>query len=390
MPKLQLPAFPILFATALIDMVGFGIVVPTLPFYMQHLGGNGFDVGMLLATFSLGMLVAAPLWGKLSDRIGRRPALLIALLGNVAAYAGLAFTDSIVTLVVLRFFAGLMSGNLTIVNAYVTDITAPHERTRKMGTLGIAFGMGFMVGPAVGALASHFGLLAPMFVAAGLSLLNFISVFFGLPEPHHHVESKAAKAREVLSLPLLILFCAGAFGMGAFSEMQAMYAVSAEQTFGWGPKEIGYSMTYVGLMIIVFRLVFFNRLVDFMGEKKLMLTGFLLMAVGLALFPHAPTSAWLVVISTFFPFGMGSFNSTFMSLVSREALAEHRGFVLGLSQTALGFGNVGGPLVAGWLFDVGGTLLTFSVAAGIAVTAALIGLAYAPSALALRAEHNPK
>lgn len=386
----KIPPFAILFTTVLIDMIGFGIVIPTLPFYAEKLGGDGFAVGLLLALFSLGMLLAAPLWGMVSDRFGRRRPLLLSLFGGAIFYALLGIADSLLLLFIFRFFAGLMAGNLTIANAYLSDITAPHERTRKMGTLGIAFGLGFVIGPALGAFASHFGLMAPALAAGGLTALNFFFVLFGLPEPSRHNQEKVkAKVREVVHKALLILFLAGCLGMLAFSAMQSMYALSVQQRFGWGPKEIGYAMTYIGFMVIFFRVALFNPLVRLLSERKLLISGLLMIALGLALFPWSTNPIFFVLLTTLFPFGMGALNAPLMSLSSREADPRHRGFVLGLTNTALSLGSVVGPMIAGALFDLGGTPLTFLSAAGLAVCAAVISLFYRPSALALAAEKNP-
>lgn len=375
----RLPPFPILFVTMLIDIIGFGIVVPVLPFFAEKLGGS-FAVGLVLAVFSLGMLVAAPLWGKLSDRFGRRPVLIVALIGNLLAYASLAFSHSLLTLILARGLAGLMSGNFTIVQAYLADITTPAERTGKMGTLGMAYGIGFIIGPALGGLVSHWGLPGLGIAAAVLVAINIIFVIVALPEPtrHIHAPTEGEKWHAAFHRQLIILFGVGLLAMLAFASMQALYALIAQDTLGFGPREVGYVMAYIGVMSIVARVILLGRLTRWLGERMMLIVGSVIIALGLFFLPFAHTLVTFLVVTTLFPFGMSMVNPALMSLVASEASPAKRGLVMGASNTALSAGQVGGPLIAGYLFDTSGGVVAFSVAAAIALAGAVLALAYRP------------
>lgn len=371
----KIPPFPILFGTMLLDMIGFGLVVPLLPFYAEAFGGSGAEVGLLVAIFALGQLVAAPIWGRLSDRFGRRRLLLISVIGSILAYAALPFAPSLLWLYAIRLVAGIMTGNMTIVQAYIADITPPAQRSRRMGTLGIAFGVGFIIGPALGGVAGHYGLSVPMFAAAGALLVNLLFITFFLPEPAKHVEtpSESTTLQAVFHPELLKLFGAGLLVMMAFAGMQGTFALLTAKEFGFGPQEVGWIMAYIGAVVVAARLIL-GKLITLLGEHWLLVAGALTISLGLLLVPLAPTWPILLLVTTLLPLGMSAFNPSFMGLVSGQAPAAKRGVVMGSANTALGIGQVAGPILAGFLFDAVSPFAAFATGAGIAVLAAGVAL----------------
>src|SRR5579872_3569879 len=254
---------PVLFLIVFIDLVGFGLVIPLLPFYAARFGASPEAVTILLTVYSLVSMVTAPLWGRLSDRIGRRPVLLVSMLVFALAYLWLGFASRLWMLYAARALAGACAGNIAAAQAYIADVTTPENRARGMGMIGAAFGLGFIIGPALGgAVAGHdiagADMRTPALIACGLSLTAFLGVLVFLkeslpaglmrrPRKNRITALRDALGRKALARLLLVFFLA----ILAFGGMEAVFALWAMAQFGWGPAQIGYLFTYIGVLSAV-------------------------------------------------------------------------------------------------------------------------------------------
>ncbi|MGH7048413.1 MAG: MFS transporter [Stellaceae bacterium] len=358
---------PILFLVVFIDLVGFGLVIPLLPFYAVRFGASPQEVTLLLAVYSLMQLFTAPLWGRLSDRIGRRPVLMISMATFALAYLWLGAADALWMLFAARALAGACAGNIAAAQAYIADVTTPENRARGMGMIGAAFGLGFIFGPALGGyLAGNnpatANLEAPAWVAAGLSVVALCGVLFVLREslaPEQRGRAPAigrvaaildALRRPVLSRLILVFFLV----ILAFAGMESTFALWAMAQFQWGPAEVGYVFAYVGLLSAILQGGLIGRLAKHYGEERLLLAGLVLICLGLVLLPFARGLAILGIALSGLALGMGLTQPSINSLISRRAAREEQGSVLGVTQSVGSLSRVLGPALAGMLFgDLG-------------------------------------
>ena len=356
-------AVPTLFLIVFIDLVGFGLVIPLLPFYAVRFAASPQEVTALVAVYSLVQLVTAPLWGRLSDSIGRRPVLLASLSASVLAYLWLGSATALWMLFAARAFAGACAGNIAAAQAYIADVTGPEERARGMGLIGAAFGLGFMIGPAIGGLLAGTDPLAadletPAWVAAGLSFLALLGVALLLPEslPASGREDTPSRGRvsavvgvlrrPVLSRLILIFFLV----ILAVAGMQSVFAIWAMPQFGWGPRQVGYVFAYVGLISAILQGGMIGRLTRRFGEQRLLLCGLALIAAGLLALPFAHDMATLGPALTGLALGMGLMQPSLNSLISRQAAEREQGEVMGVSQSVGSLSRVLGPFAAGFSF----------------------------------------
>jgi DHA1 family tetracycline resistance protein-like MFS transporter len=358
---------PTLFLIVFVDLVGFGLVIPLLPFYAVRFAASPQQVTMLLAVYSLMQLFTAPLWGRLSDRIGRRPVLMTSMAASALAYLWLGGASALWMLFAARALAGACAGNIAAAQAYIADVTTPENRAKGMGLIGAAFGLGFIFGPALGGfLAGHdpatANLAAPAWLAAGLSLAALCGVFFLLREsllPEQRGEARrrgrfgalmAALRRPVLSRLILIFFLV----ILAFAAMESTFALWAMRQFDWGPAQVGYVFAYVGVLSAVLQGGLIGRLARHFGEERLLLGGLVLIGVGLAVLPFARDLPVLGVGVSGLALGMGLTQPSLNSLISRRAGRSEQGEVLGVSQSVGSLSRVLGPVLAGVLFaDLG-------------------------------------
>ena len=277
----------VIFLTVLLDLLGFGIVIPILPLYAEKLHATDFETGILLAIYSVMQLFFSPIWGRLSDRAGRRPVLLISILGSCGSQLGYALAPSFWWLVVARGFAGICGANITAAQAYIADVTDESRRAAGMGMLGAAMGLGFIFGPAVGGFLSQRSATLPFFVAAALAGINFISALAILKEPRPASERTRARTLtwaglvRTASTPrlatLMLLFFVVTFG---FANLEATFSLFLERRFQYGRREASYMFTYIGVLMVIVQGGFVRRLVPRFGEKRLIVIGTLLMGVG--------------------------------------------------------------------------------------------------------------
>lgn len=401
-----------IFLTVFIDLLGAGIVLPLLPYYVKFIeqssspwlsDNRAIVVGALAASFSLMQFLFAPVLGALSDRFGRRPVLLISLFGTGISYIlfgtadrliGLGVEAVLAMLFAARILDGITGGNISTAQAYIADSTTPENRAKGMGLIGAAFGLGFMLGPALGGLLSGISLSAPAFVAAGLSLANVAFGFFMLPEslPRERRVSvpflkmnPIARLSGVLANRAIRPLLAGIFLLNlAFAGMQSNFAVYGDARFGFGPRENAFIFAFIGLMAVVMQGFLIRRLVPRFGEARLALAGLALMTLAFALIAFAPQAWMLYPIMGLLAAGSGMATPSLTSLVSRRVSPQEQGATLGGTQALNSLTMVFGPLLAGLLFDAVGIRAPYEVGAllvatGLALIAAALRAAPAPA-----------
>ncbi len=393
-----------IFLTVFIDLLGVGIVLPLLPFYVKLIeasspawmaANHALIVGSLTASFSLFQFLFAPILGALSDRYGRRPVLLLSLVGAGLSYTLFATADRfeplgavavLAVLFVSRIIAGITGGSISTAQAYIADVTTPETRARGLGMIGAAFGLGFMLGPAIGGLLSTVSLSAPALVAATLAFANAIFGYFRLPESLpaaarskqlssvNPLRRLSAVARREAIRPLLV----GVVLLNlAFAGLQSNFAVFSDVRFGFGPTQIAFIFAFIGLMAVLMQGFLIRRLVPMFGEARLAVTGMALMATGFVLIALAPAAWVLYPAMAVLSIGSGMATPSLTSLISRSVSAQEQGSVLGGTQAFTSLTMIVGPLTAGLLFDavgpatpyLGGALLIAS--AGVVLAIAL-------------------
>lgn len=377
----------ILFLIVFIDLVGFGVVIPLLPFYGVHFGASPTAVTWMMACYSLAQFFFSPLLGRLSDYVGRRPVLLVSLVASIASYLWLGFANALWMLFAARLLSGAGAGNIAAAQAYITDVTPPEGRAKAMGMIGAAFGLGFTVGPALGGLVAGSNpgatdLSRPAFVAAGLSTLALAIALARLKESRPPQArdggprpSRLRVARDLLGRPtlrrLILLF---SIATSAFAAMETTYALWTNSAFGWGPAQVGLVFLYVGLVLVVVQGVLIGRLSRRFGEARLVVAGAALIALGLVALPLAVTLPRLMLVNTLLPLGMGLLNPSMTSLISKEAGADERGGVLGVAQSAASLARIIGPAVAGPLFTAFGRDAPYYASAAVMALAVAMAL----------------
>jgi MFS family permease len=353
------PGLPVVYLTVFIDLVGFGLILPQLPYYAEHFGATGVWVGAILTAYSAAQLVGASLLGRLSDRVGRRPVLLLSLAGSAASFLLSGLADSLWLLLVARALAGLFGGSIAAAQAYIADVTTPGERARYMGLLGAAIGLGFVFGPALGSFLARYGFGAAAFAAASLAAANLVFAFFRLPETRGTEERRHAHSR--LDLSNLVdalrhpsigrLLAATFFSTLAFVAMEATFALLGEARFGLDAGHLGFVFAYVGVVMVVVQGGLIGRLVPRFGERALATAGALLMAASLAALPLAPSLAAALGVLAGLAVGQGLTTPMLSTLLSRAADADEQGGTLGLGQSLAAAARAVGPIGAGWLYD---------------------------------------
>ena len=384
----------ILFFIVFIDLLGFGIIIPQLPFYGVHFGASPAAVTWLMACYSLAQFFMSPVLGRLSDRIGRRPVLLVSMACSCLAYLWLGFAGALWMLFAARLMAGAGAGNIAAAQAYVTDITSPETRAKGMGMIGAAFGLGFTVGPWLGGVVAGANptaedLQRPAFLAAGLSALAFILVTAILKEslpptgPRAPSASRWELARNSMGRPTLRLLILLFFAItAAFAGMETTFALWTKDAFGWGPEQVGWLFFFVGCVLIVVQGGVIGPLSRRLGEARLVLIGSAAIALGLGTVTLSANLPILLFASACLAVGMGLLNPSITSLISRQAAMEERGGIMGVAQSGASLARVVGPAVAGPLYELLGRNAPYYV--GALVMLGVLGLA-----LRLPREHAP-
>jgi multidrug resistance protein len=371
----------IVFVTVFIDLLGFGIIIPLLPFYAETFGATAFTVGLLATSFSLMQFVFAPVWGRVSDRVGRRPIILLGLLGSCLSYFGFGMASTLTSLFAARIFAGIAGANIPTAQAVVADLTTPENRAKGMGLVGAAFGLGFIFGPAIGGFLSRYGYSVPAFFASGLSLANFVAAWFLLPEtlkPEHRAIERVGRIdalRSALARPHLpLLLVIGFLVVAAFSGYESTFALFAERTYSFHASSIGYVFAFVGIILVIVQGVLVGKVVKGIGEHHVVPASLAIVAVGLLMIPATRSVAALLVANGVMAVGMGFNNPALMSLISRYSSAEDQGGVMGLTQSLNSLARIVGPMWAGFAFDHLGIGMPYITSAAVMGVAALLAI----------------
>lgn len=396
-----------IFLTVLIDLLGVGIVLPLMPYYVKIVeqssipwlaANRAMIVGALMASFALMQFLFAPVLGALSDRYGRRPILLLSLVGSALSYAlfgmaeYLSFLGVETVLAILflgRILSGITGASISTAQAYIADVTTPEERAKGMGMIGAAFGLGFMLGPALGGLLSTVNLALPAFVAAGLALANVGFGYFNLPEslPRERrtvtsvrgvnpLERVSALLRRASIRPLLI----GVLMLNlAFASLQSNFAVFSDVRFGFGPLDNALIFTLVGLLAVLMQGVLIRRLVLAFGEARLVIAGMALMSLGFVAIAVVPQAWMLFPVIGVVAIGSGMATPSLTSLISRRVAAHEQGMTLGGTQALTSLAMIIGPIFAGVTFDSIGAGAPYYLG-GILIAAAItvVGSALLP------------
>lgn len=378
----QFRRLAVLIAVNFVDMIGFMIVLPLLPFYALKLHATPETIGRLIASFSVAQLVSAPIWGRVSDRYGRRPALLIGLSASAAAYVVFGLAHSVWLLFVSRLVQGAGGGTTGVAQAYVADTVDPADRARALGWLSAATSAGVMLGPAIGSFAAHFGQAAPGMIAAALCLINVFFAWKWLPESHTEPSALPARGRKPIwhpawmalrhpGTPIARLLWIYGVGMIAFASMTSVLALYLGAEFGIDEKSIGYIFLYVGVLSFVMRSLLLGPIVDQIGETWAMRIGTVLLVLGLALYP-LPRDLWtLAVVIPLVPIGTALLFPATTSLMSRYSEPGELGTTMGVAQTFAGLARVLAPILATITFQRLGHGWPFYVAGGFV---ALVGI----------------
>ena len=409
------------FLVVLVDLLGFGIVLPLLPFYAQTFDASAVVVGLLYSVYSFAQLIFSPIWGSYSDRVGRRPIMMLSTFGAVLAYVIFGLAGSLWVLFLSRILAGVMGGNISTAQAYIADVTTEADRAKGMGLIGAAFGIGFAVGPALASLLLHDSLAnsisslgwtqaaafitankysLPGFFAAGLSLVSFLLVVFKLPEPQKQVTGRTDKedtqeetsapnkrhsiftkafwqqiswqqkqAGGAMLLPLLI----GMFVL-AFSQanLYSAFPLFSKQELGLSADQVGVQFFFIGIIAVIVQGGLIRYLTKYFREESIFTTGVVLMLLGMFLIPWATTKFELSLFLIVMALGASLNLPTMQSLISKEAGVDNVGAIMGTSQGLSGLGRMLGPTWGGFWFGIYFGL-PFLITAGVLLVNVWIG-----------------
>ncbi len=386
----------VLLLNAFVDMLGYAMVFPLLPLYAVRLDATPTVIGLMVASFSVAQVAASPLWGRFSDRFGRRPALLVGLSGSCLAFLVFAFADSIWMLFLSRIVQGASGGTTGVMQAYVSDSVEPKDRAKALGWLSAATNTGVMIGPVLGSAVWLLGPRSPGLLAASLCLVNLVCAFKLLPEskaPAAQSETKserrsiAATVWETLRHPgreVSELIWIYAVAMTAFSSMTAILALFLRERFGLDEAHIGYIFPILGAVSVIMRAGILGSLVSRFGEVRLMRSGALLLALGLAAFPLPRELATFIPVMLLVPVGTALLFPATSALLSQRCERSELGQVLGVQQAFGGIARIFGPIWSGAAFEKLGPSVPFEVAGVVVLGASLLAARVRPTPAAAR------
>jgi len=359
----------IIFLTVFIDLVGFGIVIPLHPYLASEFGADELSIGLLMAVYSFMQFICAPFWGQLSDKIGRRPVILVSLFGAGLSHLAFGFATEFWMLIVARGFAGLFGANISTAMAYMADKTTKSERSKAMGMIGAAFGLGFTIGPFLGYLfikignslgdsapfASHFAAI----MAAAICFLNFIFAVFYLKESlkrkpigsQKKLTYKFKSLKKYFATPvisnLLIIF---AFYSVSMANMEIPLFLYVKDIFGWGAEVASLGFAYMGFLLVLVQGYFIRKYLKKFGENKVLVYGLILASIGFVAIGFSKSLLFLAIAVTILAFGIGVISPSVNGMISLLADDDKQGEALGVSQSLSALGRIIGPILGGWLY----------------------------------------
>ena len=357
---------PVLFLIVVVDLIGFGVIIPLLPFYAEYYQASPAEVGLLMAIYSAAQFLAAPFWGRLSDRIGRRPVLLGTIGAAALSYILLGFAESLFMLFLARAIGGLMAGNISTAFAYAADVTTKENRAKGMGMVGAAFSIGFIMGPAIGGILAgsdplHADFRTPSFVAAGLSALAFFLGLFVLKESlsaeaRAEIKKQTRVARMQALLSALktpgigILLILAFLTTLVFAGLESTFAMWSRRQFGWGPEQNGYLFAFIGVLAAAIQGGLMGKLAHRFGVERLILAGALALTLGLALIPLVVTVPQLVGAMTLAALGFSIITPALNTAISVRGEADVQGGLMGVTRSASTLSRMIGPAIGGATF----------------------------------------
>ncbi|OQA11033.1 MAG: Tetracycline resistance protein, class C [Firmicutes bacterium ADurb.Bin373] len=364
----------ILFFSLFLVMVGFGIIIPILPFFVTRLNGNATALGFLMASYSLMQFFFAPFWGRLSDRIGRRPVLLIGLSGYGITFILFGLSTQLWMLFSARILSGIISSaTLPTAMAYISDITASKDRAGGMGTMGAAMGLGMIFGPALGGWLGHYSFSLPFFVAGGLAILTLPFAWFflteSLKEPGVSTQEGRRLSLEISKnpqFPLFIVAFVVSFSMAMFESTFALFAAAR---VGFGPREMGLLFTVIGVLSVIIQAGMIGRFVNRFGDAMVITAGIVISVIGFLLLMAAPNAAFIIVYAGIFTAGNSLLRPSISTLVTKTAREEEQGSAVGIMQSFDSLGRILGPVTGGIVFDFN---INFPYLLGIMVLIAVL------------------
>src|SRR5450432_3667606 len=361
MARQRSPLF-VLFLTVFIDLVGFGIIIPVLPLYAEHFHASPMAIGWLTGIYSGMQIIFTPILGKLSDRFGRRPVLMVSIAGTAVGFALMGMATALPLLFAARILAGITGGNISIPQAYIADVTTPEQRSRSMGLIGAAFGLGFTFGPMIGGIMSRISYSAPFYFAAALAAVNVMLLYFLLPEslsaeyrsrPHERTRLaeifQHGHGRMFAGLVATYFFT-----ITGFAIMTTLFALFTEKHFGYDAHQNGYIFGFIGIIAVIVQGGLIGRLVKMFGETALARVGLLGLALAMACLPLVATLPRLLAVCALLAVANSLVTPTLNGLASQMIDRGWQGRALGLMQSAGSAGRLIGPLLGGWLlmFDL--------------------------------------
>jgi len=369
--------------TVFIDITGYGIIIPLLPFYAKEFQAGPTELGILIASFAIMQFFFSPLLGKASDKKGRKPILLISLLISFISFTIFSFANSYLMLLFSRIIAGIATER-AVAQAYIADVTDHKSRTKEMGKIGAALGAGFIIGPSIGGILSTYGFSIPGYAAMILTVINILFVISLLPEPHRDKERtnevttgssgylrglRDSLRKPLLGPTLLILFIVTL----AFSTIPVIVPLLSIDFFNFNSLELSYVFIYIGLIQIVMQGFLINPLSKRLGEEKLIALGPILMATGTLLMPIFQNVAIFFLTNSLLAAGFGIINTSIPAFLSKRISIEEQGSILGVAGSVASIANIPGPLIIGLIYDFAGSFVPFLISAVMLTTAFLLG-----------------
>ncbi len=373
----------VLFLAVFIDLLGFGIVIPFLPMYAQRLKIGAFGVGVILAIYSLMQFLCAPVLGRISDRVGRRPIIMLGLLGSSVSYIIYGFANSFLLLFLSRAAHGVCAGTIATAQAYVADTTSEADRAQGMGMIGAAFGLGFVLGPALGGLLGHSSLQTPVFFASALTFANLIFAALYLPESHcpepgvrlgfaRMIEPLFTIPRQLVGHRLARLFSVAFLLTFTIAALEATFALMVPRIYGYGAFGVGGLLAFAGLVQAVVQGYLLGKVARHTGELWLIRIGTVALAVGMAPLGSWSSRAALVILLGMVSLGYGFGSPSVASLISKRTDSRLQGEVLGVNQSALSLARISGPIAGGLIYELLGPSAPYMGGALVAVLALLL------------------